>query len=281
MNNISVKLIELLRQIPDHDPNRKLTGPDPALAEKIYEGVLENGRDGIVGLIALLPSQEEGVAWRARYVLHGLAIYAGRPDKQQYRATLAGALASRLESDLPVELRCFLAQELQAVGSGDVASALGKLLDDEGTCAAAAMALGAIRDGAAEQFRAALSTAQGKNRLTIVQALAVLADPASVEAFKTALADADREVRLAAAHGLANLGDPGATDALLKAADAPEVWQRDQMTNVCLLLAERLTASGKKDQARQIYQRLHDWRDKPEDRHIRQAASLGLEALAK
>jgi len=90
----------------------------------------------------------------------------------------------------------------------------------------------------------------------------------------------DREVRIAAAVGLANLGQRDAIEPLFKAADSTQGWERIQATKACLVLAEKLAASGKKADARWIYERLKKTRIGKFDQHIREAAQRGLAAIA-
>ena len=90
--------------------------------------------------------------------------------------------------------------------------------------------------------------------------------------------DPDREVRIAAGAGLAKLGDAAAADALLKAADAEPGWERVQAAKNCLVLAEKLTAAGKKDAAAKIYGRLRETRTDASEKYIRQAAEKALAA---
>ena len=112
----------------------------------------------------------------------------------------------------------------------------------------------------------------------IVHSLAALADPGAADAFLKALTDPDREVRIAAGTGLAKLGDAAAADALLKAADVEPGWERVQAAKHCLVLAEKLTASGKKDAAARIYGRLRQTRTDPAEKYIREAAEKALAA---
>jgi hypothetical protein len=98
--------------------------------------------------------------------------------------------------------------------------ALGKLLLDEDWSSRPAWRLTAIRDGAAEQFRAALPQATGKCRLNVVQGLGAVEDRQSADALRQAIGDSDREVRFAAGWGLSRMGDAGSVDALIKAADS-------------------------------------------------------------
>ena len=79
---------------------------------------------------------------------------------------------------------------------------------------------------------------------------------------------------------LANIGDAGTVDLLLKAADRDkEGYERIKATHSCLLLAENLTAAGKKKEAARIYSHLKETRTELGERHIQEAATKGLAAL--
>ena len=88
----------------------------------------------------------------------------------------------------------------------EAVAALGKLLADEELCDPAAMALVAIRDGAAEQLRRRCPNAKGRCRLVIVPQPGGAGRRRSAAAFQQALNDPDREVRIAAGAGLGQAG---------------------------------------------------------------------------
>jgi len=277
----------LVAQIPDVDtPGKesKFTGPDPKAAEDVFEGILAGGRESLLELIAMLraPDDPEYADHRPVYVLHGLAVYVGRPDKTKQRKMFAEALASQLQNaKLSKSVKGFLICELQVAGGKEVVKSLGKMLSDEDLCEYAAQALVAIGDGAARQLRHALDKAKGKCRVTIVQNLGVVGDEWSVRALRKAVTDADGELRLAAAWALARTGDRRSVDLLLKAADAASGWERIKATQACLLLAENLAAKRRTKEAERIYTHLRDSRTSPEERHIRDAAEKALASARK
>ena len=84
------------------------------------------------------------------------------------------------------------------------------------SCRPAAMALVAIREGAAPPLRAALPQAKGACKLNVVQALGQIGDRESIPALRALVSDEDREVRLAAAWGLARMGDAGSVESLIR-----------------------------------------------------------------
>jgi len=275
----------LVGQMPDSDKpgeTSKFTGPDPGKAEDIYAGILSGGRDSLLELIAVLrdPNDPSPKDFRAEYVLHGLAIYVGRPEKKQQRKMFAETLALQLGNPkVPIAVQEFLIRELQVAGGAEVVKALGKMLANEQLCEAAAQALIAIGDGAAKQLRSALSKAKGRCRVTIVQNLGVVRDASSARVLRKCLSDPNSDMRLAAAWALARIGDSGSVALLLKTADVEPGWERIKATQACLLLAENLAAKRKKRDAAKIYTHLRDSRTDPKERYVRDVAEKRLTAI--
>jgi hypothetical protein len=260
----------------------KFTGPDPVAASKIFNAILSGGRESILELIGLIrePSDADYKNYKPGYVLHGLVIQVGRAGQGNQCRLLSGALASQLANkNHSKAVKGFFIRELRVLGGKEVLSTLGKLLFDDELCEDAAQALLSIHDGTASQFRSALKNVKGRNRVTLIQALGLLQDTASAPSLQKALNDEDRDVRRTAAWALANLGDASAADALLQSADTAQGWERDQATKACLLLGERLTASGKDAEAVHLYAHLRDTRKDPADRHIRDCAERALSAI--
>ena len=171
--------------------------------EKAIADIHKGGRDHLLGVIDMLVEPGQGDDIKARYALHGLAVYVctlkQKEGDDSVRRDFSAVLASQLGGNRPKGVRAYLAQELEVAGGPEAVPALGKLLTDEELCDGAARAIVSIGAGAAEQFRAVLPQAKGFARLTALQNLGVLRDAASAAAFQAALADADREIRLAAA----------------------------------------------------------------------------------
>lgn len=270
----------LVGQMPDPDKHGKLDGIPWPEAEKIYDELLKGGAPALLKLIDMLKEVDDGEDYKARYTLHGLALYVSRPGKERLRGVFISSLLSQLGGPRPKPVQAFLIRELQLVGGKESVTVLGRLLADEELYSDAALALLAIREGAAEPFRKALPGARGRRRLTLIQALGVLRDAESVPALREAVRDPDLDTRLAALWGLARIGDAGSSDLLLKAAEAPSGWERIQAANACLLLAERLAATGRKAEAAKIARRLQETRTDPSEAYVREAADRVL-SIAK
>ncbi len=274
---VSDKLKSLVAEMPDPDGQGMLTANiDKEKIEKAVAAILEGGRENVQGLIEMLgePGSPEDV--KPHYALHCVLNRALIVRDEKARTEFCETLARNLSSDLPTYKKAYLCQELQWAGRKEAVAALGKLLTDEQLCDPAGMALVAIREGAAQQLLAALPKARGRCRLVIVHSLAALGDAQSVGTLLPLLSDPDREVRLAAGAGLAKIGDGRAAGALLKAADVEPGWERIQATKHCLVLAERLIASGNSRQAIEIYRRLRDTRTDPSEQYVRDAAQKAM-----
>lgn len=274
------QLKALVDQMPDPDLRGMYTeNIDKQKIEKAVAAIHKGGRAHAQGLIDMLaePGSPEDV--KPRYALHCLTNHVLVVKDEPGRKALCQVLAEELDSDRPLYVRKHLCEELGWAGRKESVAALGKALTVEGLSGPAAMALVAIRDGSAEQLRAAWPQAKGESRRHIMDALAALGDAKSASLFQKALSDDDREVRIAAVAGLAAVGEASAADPLLKVADAAKGWERIQTTSNCLTLAEKLAAAGNKSAARRIYQHLKKNRDDSES-HVREAADRGLAATA-
>ena len=162
----------------------------------------------------------------------------------------------------------------------EAVEALGaRLLDDE-LCEYATQALLAIGgESAVAALRKAFRKAEGWNRVTLAQALGVVADSRSVPELRDALRSTNRDLRIAAAWALARIGAESAVADVIGAAERKSGWERIQATNACFLLAQKLAASGKKEKAKSIYMHLRAARKDPSEAYVRDAADAALKSL--
>jgi hypothetical protein len=276
MSELSSALARLINSLPDPDERGLLSNINKKTVDDVTSEIHEGGRRKLVALVNMLVEPGKGDDVKPRYALHCLAVHACKLDEEKQRRAFARTLASQLGGDRPKAVQKYLIQQLQVTGGKEVAGALGQMLLDEQLCDSAAQALTAIGDGAAEQFRNALSKVEGKSRLTIIQNLGVVRDAGSAGSLKKGLGDKDREIRLAAGWALANIGDASSVDLLLRAADAEGTYERIKATKACLLLAERLLAAGKKSRAVKIYKHLRKTRKDSDESYVCDAADKGL-----
>ncbi|HUF60670.1 MAG TPA: HEAT repeat domain-containing protein [Verrucomicrobiales bacterium] len=242
-------------------PESKFTGPAPAQAEATFTAILAGGRAGILHLLDLVraPSDPGYTNDKAGYVLHGLCLHTGKPGMERERRALAGLLAERLDHDGASQaVKASFIRELQRIGAAENAPALGRRLLDPELGGDAAQALLAIREGAVDQFRSALRSADGASTVHLIQALGALQDSESAPALRPLLEDQNQETQLIVAWALANIGDPEAIEPLLALTERAEGWGKTRLTAACRLLAQRLSAAGRADDAARVTQALED-----------------------
>jgi len=221
----------------------KFPAPTAQAAEGICKDLLGGGKAVVDELLALVGEafgDARGV--KAKYALHGMALYAGRPGAPGDRKTVAAALAAHLGANHSEDLKAFVCRQLQFCGRADDVQALATLLDHERLCEPAAQALAAIGGAkAAAALKDALGSAKGKRRVTIITALGFLADGHALPTIRQAATDDDRDVRLAALYALANACDALAVEICIKAPlQAKTPFERSQAFDACLLLARRM-----------------------------------------
>lgn len=274
---VSNELKALVAQMPDPDGRGMYTeNMDKGKIDKAVAAICEGGADNVRGLVEMLgaPGSDEDV--KPHYALHCVVNHTLVVKDEKARKAFCEALAAELAGEHSDYNKSFLCQTLQWAGRREAVDALGKLLVNEALCDPAAMALAAIKDGAADVLRGAAPKAKGKCRLAIIDALAALADAGSASVLKDALDDPDREVRIAAGAGLASIGDASAANALIEAAKVEPGWERIQATKNCMVLAEKLAAAGKKSDADQIYKYLRDTRKDASEQYVREAAEKAM-----
>ena len=258
----------------------RIPNDDAAASLAAYKDLVALGPQGIKHLAALLVEPGPADDSRARFALHGLALYVARPGAEAERMMVCETLRGLLAGSAPPAVKGFFLRQLRLVGCPKAVPAISAFLLNEELSEYAAQALVTIGgDEAAAAFRQALPKARGKCRLTILQDLGVLRDARAAADLMKAAADPDREVRLAGLWGLANIGDAAATEMLLKAADVQGAYERAKGTDAVLLLAQRLAEAKQTAKAEQIYRTLWKTRTDPKDRHVRCAAIRGLAML--
>jgi HEAT repeat protein len=281
---IAHELQSLVDRMPEPDSRGILSNVDRDAVLRALGEIHAAGKESIAALVEKLVEPGKGDDNKARYALHGLALYVcglgNRPHNNDERQAFAKALAATLDTDRPSAVKEFVLRELQVCGGREVVESIGKHLAEPALSDAAAAALVAIGgDTAAVEFRRLLSSAQGRMRLIAVQNLGVLRDKQSVDALTKATTDADAEVRTAACWALANIGDSAGIDACLKAAEKATGYERIQAGKNRLLLAERLRDAGRKADAQHVYGHVRITSGDQSEAYLREIAERALATL--
>jgi len=246
-------LAALVNQLPAADPDGKYTGPAPEQAQRIYEAVLQGGKDSVLQLVGMLVEPGKGEDYKPRYLLHGLAIYVGRPGAEDQHRVFSDALISALDGGAPKDVKRSVIQELQFLGEPRAVAPIAKLVLDETLYDDAVRALVAIKQGAAPPLAEALPEAQGRNRLVIIQALGELRHRESAPALIRLLGGTAGDERVAAAVALSKIAERRAVEPSLRALEAADGHERTQLSDACLVLAGNLLEAGSVREALRMY----------------------------
>jgi len=279
--SIAEQLKTLVDQMPDPDDRGMYTkNIDKEKIEAAVAAMFEGGADSVQGLVDMLglPGDEKNV--KPHYALHCVLNHALIVQDEDVRREFSETLARNLSGDLSIYNKAYLCQELQWIGRQEAVEPLGRLLLNDQLVEPAAMALVAIKTGAAAVLRGTLSQAVGTCRLNIIDALAALEDADSADLFSAALEDTDEEVRIATRAGLARIPFSEAVDALVQSAAKTDGWERIQTAKSCLVAAETLAAAGKTDEAERVYDLIASTFAGAGEPYVRDAAAAGKSRMA-
>ena len=166
--NTSVE--KTVSRLPDPDKNGLLSNIDKEVVDSVTTDLLRGEEQSIRAVIDMLVEPGRGDDVKPHYALHCCALRVcalGGAARERFSRTLA----SYLGGDKPKGVQKYLIQELQTAGGPEVVPQLGQMLLDDDCYEEAAMALTAIKHGAAEQFNKALPKVKGKARQTVAQNL--------------------------------------------------------------------------------------------------------------
>ena len=255
----------------------KIRSEDGPVRKEGFQALLGMGIDAAVGALlerVVEPGKTDDSP--ARIALHGIAVHTTCSCAESgERMAFSPAAAARLEGK-PLGVRRFLLEELRIAGGADAVAALAALLADPDLGDAALFALESnSAPAAAEALRAALPSAKDHRRAAIIRALGAKGDAAAAAALLPEASSEERPVRLAALDALARLGEASAEPAIREAVEKGFGRERLEAAHAYLRLAEKVLASGKRREARDMYVRLLE--PAMED-HLKCAGLAGLAA---
>lgn len=264
----------ILDAFPLPDKRGILSNIDKDATEQAIEKIIANPAEAAKALADKLKDPgTEGSDVQARHAMHATAIRIPKADRKA-RKTYSEALAATLADKRPDRVKGFIIRQLQVCGGKEAAPAIGKFLTVGGLADDAAQALLAIKEGAAEEFRSALTKSAGDTTLrqNSLHGLAQLADKVSTKAFLKALSDKDGDCRLLGLWGLVQVADPATLQDFLHTEQKESGSARNKTAHLALRFAEKLPKKG----AAKVYKHLKATRKDPTEKHIVALADAAL-----
>ncbi len=208
--------------------------------------LVQLGAKAVTDLCAMLTPPGKGDNTAVEFALNGLSRYAARPQAEEERRLVAGALLSALQAAADPEVKAFIIRQLQIVGREEAVTPLGALLGDEMLCEPATQALLAIHTPETRPLlAAALKTAQGKNRITLIKAVGELHCEAAQSDLLTLAQGENPAEKEAAFIALAELGTPEAKPLLEhQAMTTTGLAHGRAVANLLLYARQRTAAAG-------------------------------------
>jgi len=160
---------------PVKDLVAKMPTQTPSETRDVCAGIVAHGEAGIVELCGRLVPPGTGFDTQTRYAVEGVVTHVSRPGAESERKMVARALISALNKAPDKEVQAFLIEETGRIGGKETIAPLSRYLQDSRLCDPAVAAMVSIGGPAASKaLKAALPSAQGRNRVAVTQALETL-----------------------------------------------------------------------------------------------------------
>lgn len=198
----------------------------------------------------------------------------GSPDR---RAAVAASLTELLTSDATPDAKQFACRQLALCGGPENVPGIAAQLTSEELSDYARYALERIPGPEADKaLLGALSKAQGKAKVGIINSLGVRGVDEAVNAIAKYTSSKDEELADAAICALGDIGGDKAVKALNAAKRRAGKRHADAVANALLTCAEDFAKAGEKQSAERIYRSLSSG----ESDAVQRAAKAGLDSLA-
>jgi HEAT repeat protein len=234
---IDTRIADALAQMP---------AGDLVHLERVMGELAGLGQEGFTKLSQMLVAPGTGDDTAVRFAINSFARYSSAFGREDSRRLAEAGLLAALESHRDIEIRTFLLNQLNLVGSNHSVVPVKKLLSVEALTEPAAQTLVAIatRDAAKALFQA-LSGAGDASRVTLIRSLGELRCEEAVKTISTFAGSVNQDVRKVTLAALANTGLPESYKLLLKAArDARFEYEHTNATESFLVYADRLGERG-------------------------------------
>jgi HEAT repeat protein len=234
---LDTKVADALAQMPTKD----LVHRDRVMAE-----LVELGPQGFEKMAQLLTPAGVGDDTAVRFAINSLARYASEFGREDARNLVETSLLAALEEHSDVEVKTFLLNQLNLVGSNNSVDVIKIYLADEELTEPVAQTLVAIgSENAAVALFENFPKASEEGKIIITKALGELRYEPALRAITVAAESENINLRKVALGTLANLGNTESYKLLLKAAQDVEFkYEPTLAAEAFLTYADRLAKKG-------------------------------------
>ncbi|HTI59161.1 DUF1080 domain-containing protein [Mucilaginibacter sp.] len=205
------------------------------------------GEIGVTAMLNML--QPNGTADNTHIydAISGFSYYVTQNNKEAWRAMAVRAYSKALAKITDPYNGAFIISQLQIVGKDDAVPALRKYLNDARLCDPAARALVKVNSLTAKAaLLAALKTAQGDCKISLVEALGDSRNTLAVKSINAVIGK-DKKLTKVALYALANIASPVSINLMANAAqNVGLTYDETNATSSYLLYIENLGKHGQK-----------------------------------
>ncbi|MCX7047439.1 MAG: HEAT repeat domain-containing protein [Candidatus Sumerlaeota bacterium] len=239
--------------------NKAWDAPEPAVQLKggeTPEQMQKAYADAIKAMLPALGGDDQDTLMKLQATIH----YASRSGAESERVGCCQAVAAAAATDIPLEAKFRLLNELAWVGKAEVVGIEAKLLDDK-DAQIREKARCALERNPAPEAAIALRDALGKAadpawQAALALALAAKKDAAGGPAIAKLLSGKDERAAAIALDALAAIGGSEATKAVTDAMRSGPEKLRPVAADACLKCASQLLADGKSAEAAALFKEL-------------------------
>ncbi|MCB9208605.1 MAG: DUF1080 domain-containing protein [Ignavibacteriales bacterium] len=206
------KVDDILAQMPTKNLNH---------LDKVMNDLIELGPEAFQKITNQLTPPAIGDDTSIRFALNSLSRYVSQFNKINEREFVEENLLFALKNHKNVEVKTFLLNQLNLIGTDKSINEIEEYLVDEELCEPAVQTLLSINEkSAASEFLKVLPVANGKTKITLVRALGNLKCENAVEQITPLVNSNDKFMKKTALAALANIGSPNSFETLLDAAES-------------------------------------------------------------
>lgn len=237
------------RRTPDTkvaDALAQMPAGDQVHLDRVLNELVELGPQGFEIMTQLLTPAGVGDDTAVRFALNSLARYTSNFGKEDARQLVENGLLAAIEAQTDTEVRTFLLNQLNLVGSDKSVNAIKKYLENAELTEPVAQTMVAIgSENAAAALFENFPKANTEDKITLTRALGELRYEPALNAITVAAGSDNTNQRKVALGALASFGNPDSYKLLHKAArDVDFKYEKTNAAEAFLVYSDRLAEKG-------------------------------------